>query len=84
MSKDEEKAAGEQLAAGWEKRSLEEAIDEVYRECQVRLRCFPRWVEEGRVSRSDAKDRLQRLLKAQEALKALEVSQDGIPADAAA
>jgi acyl transferase domain-containing protein len=79
MSKDEETAAGEAMALGWEKRSLEEAIDEVFRECQVRMRCFPRWVQEGRVSRSDAKDRLQRLLKAQEALKAVEVSLDGIP-----
>ena len=77
MTREEEAAAGNALAEGWQARSMEEAIDEIYRECQVRLRCFPRWVEEGRVSRSDAKDRLQRLLKAQEALKAIEASNDG-------
>ena len=77
MTREEETAAGNALAEGWEKRTMEEAIDEIYWECQVRLRCFPRWVEEGRVSRSDAKDRLQRLLKAQEALKAIETANDG-------
>jgi hypothetical protein len=42
-------------------RSLQEARDEVERELCVRKRCFARWVECGRLSRSDATDRLERM-----------------------
>jgi hypothetical protein len=45
------------------------AVDELYRELQVRLRCFPRWIEEGRVSRTDAIDRIDRLNTALQLLK---------------
>lgn len=45
---------------------MEAALDEVQREINVRIRCFPRWIKEGRVSKTDAKDRLQRLIKAGE------------------
>ena len=41
-------------------RSLTEAIDEIFRELQVRKRCFPKWVDEGRISRTDAQDRIAR------------------------
>lgn len=41
-------------------RSLTEAIDEVFRELQVRKRCFPRWIEDGKISRTDAQDRIAR------------------------
>ena len=41
-------------------RSLTEAIDEVFRELKVRKRCFPKWVDEGRISRTDAQDRIAR------------------------
>lgn len=44
--------------------TLREAIDEVDREIQVRQRCFVRWVAEGRVSQTDARDRLSRLMVA--------------------
>jgi N-glycosylase/DNA lyase len=44
-------------------------MDEVGREVQVRARCFPRWISEGRVSKSDAEDRLRRLCKAKDALE---------------
>lgn len=50
------------------KRPLQEALDEVERELNVRRRCFPRWVAEGRVSRTDAQDRVDRLASAMEAL----------------
>ena len=50
------------------KRPLQEALDEVERELNVRRRCFPRWVAEGRVSRTDAQDRVDRLALAMEAL----------------
>jgi hypothetical protein len=45
-------------------RPLQEAVDEVERELNVRSRCFPRWITDGRVSRSDACDRLDRLATA--------------------
>ncbi len=52
------------IMSGWEHRSPSEALDEVARELAVRERCFPRWIKEGRISRTDAVDRLQRLTKA--------------------
>lgn len=45
-------------------RTLQEACDECEREFNVRERCFPKWVTEGRLGRSDAKDRLERLAAA--------------------
>lgn len=41
----------------------QQAYDEAMRELQVRERCFPRWVKEGRMSGSDARDRLDRQAK---------------------
>jgi len=52
-----EKAAAEKAPNG---RTLREAYDELEREFNVRERCFPKWITEGRISRSDAKDRLER------------------------
>ena len=49
----------------------QEALDEVVRELGVRERCFPKWVAEGRISNSDAKDRLRRQILAQKILLAL-------------
>ncbi len=49
-------------------RSLEEALSEVQREVQVRKRCYPRWVSEGKLTRIDAADRLERLEAASEYL----------------
>lgn len=45
-------------------RSMQEATDEVIRELNVRSRCFPRWIKDGRVSETDAIDRLDRLASA--------------------
>ena len=42
-------------------RSYDEACSEVEREMNVRSRCFPRWITEGKVNRVDAQDRLDRL-----------------------
>ena len=50
------------------KRTIQEALDEVYRELMVRKRCFPRWVSDGRVSATDAQDRIDRLASAMEYL----------------
>lgn len=53
------------------RRSLQEAIDESQREFNVRERCFPKWVDEGRLTKSDARDRLERLAAACYFLSAL-------------
>lgn len=51
--------------------SLQAALDELQREQNVRIRCFPRWVQEGRVSLTDAQDRLDRMHTALTSLGAL-------------
>jgi len=50
-----------QSSAQFTERSLEEAVDELRRELQVRDRCFPGWVADGRIARTDARDRYDRL-----------------------
>jgi hypothetical protein len=55
------------------------ALDETYREKQVRERCFPRWVQEGRVSKTDASDRLARQILAVKILQLL-LDSRGVPA----
>jgi len=67
MDANEQKQAQESLAAEQaseqqapNQRTLREAYDELEREFNVRERCFPKWITEGRISRSDAKDRLER------------------------
>ena len=52
-------------------RELTEAADECERELNVRRRCFPRWVKDGRVSATDAQDRVDRLASAVEILRNL-------------
>ena len=47
---------------------LEAVLGELTREREVRERCYPRWVEEGKMSRIDAKDRMSRQLLAEEIL----------------
>jgi hypothetical protein len=42
-------------------RSLEEAVSEVDRELQVRNRIYDKWIADGKISRIDAIDRLERL-----------------------
>jgi len=53
-------------------RNLQEARDELVRELNLRSRCFPRWIQEGRVSLSDAKDRLDRMATALRYLESLD------------
>ena len=50
-------------------RSADEALSELEREAHVRVRCFDRWIQEGRISRVDAWDRLERLLSAVKLLR---------------
>lgn len=47
---------------------IEPALGEIQREMQVRERCYPRWVEEQKMSKIDAKDRLERVILAEELL----------------
>jgi hypothetical protein len=50
---------------------IEGALGEVQRELQVRERCYARWVEEGKMSRIDAKDRMERQIIAEKLLTLL-------------
>lgn len=43
-----------------EPRAVQECIDELERELYVRIRCFDRWVQDGRLTRTDARDRTER------------------------
>lgn len=50
-------------------RSLQESVDEVERELNVRRKCFDRWVGDGRLAQTDALDRFQRMCSAWHYLK---------------
>jgi hypothetical protein len=61
----------EALAAGWESRTIQEALDELARELGVRERVFVKWLNEQKHTRSDACDRLQRMIMAASLVQAL-------------
>lgn len=65
------KVTTDSLAAGWESRSLQEALDEVGRELGVRERLYAKWCLDGKHTESDARDRLQRMIKAASVLQAI-------------
>jgi len=52
-------------------RSFDEALSEIEREANVRERCFPGWIEDGRINRIDAQDRFDRLITALMLLEAV-------------
>lgn len=56
-------------------RDLQEQLDELNRELNVRTRCFDRWVSEGRMTATDAQDRLDRLASAVTTLTELQEKQ---------
>lgn len=58
-------------------RDIQQAMDEVHRELMVRKRCFPAWVEQGRVSATDAQDRVDRLASAFDYLQQFSVHLTG-------
>jgi hypothetical protein len=64
MTKEEATFALTQLDAD----EVEAALSEVEREMHVRERCYGRWVEEGKLSRIDAKDRMDRQILAYKTL----------------
>lgn len=55
---------------GRDDKQMREALDaagsELDREMGVRERCFKNWIEQGKISRIDAKDRWERMLIAQQ------------------
>jgi hypothetical protein len=57
-------------------RHVEESLDELRREIDVRRRLYDRWVAEGRLSWTDAHDRLERMLSALAHLLAAPVQPD--------
>lgn len=62
----------EYSAAADGNRTLDEAMDEVRRELDVRRRIYDRWIMEGKLSRTEAMDRMCRLLTAMKALVELD------------
>lgn len=58
----------------------DEALSELQRECNVRKRCYDRWVQEGRLTAVDARDRLDRLIAAIHFLETTEVVAGGVSA----
>jgi hypothetical protein len=55
-------------------RSVDEALAEIEREAHIRLKCFDKWVGEGRLSWVDAFDRLERLLSAVKHLRDMQTA----------
>jgi predicted site-specific integrase-resolvase len=51
-------------------RQIDEALSEVSRELQVRRRCYHRWIQDGKLSTVDARDRIERLEAAEHYLLA--------------
>lgn len=56
------KKFGDYTISQHQKRDITQQIDEVQRETDVRRRIYDRWVADGKLSRSDAHDRLERQL----------------------
>lgn len=55
-------------------RSVDEALSEIEREAHIRLKCFDKWVAEGRLSWVDAFDRLERLMSAVKHLRDMQTA----------
>ena len=47
--------------APYRERPAKEALSECKRELKVRERCYRRWIDDGKLSETDAADRLERL-----------------------
>ena len=58
---------------------VEAAHAECERELLVRERCYPKWIEDGKIARFDAKDRFIRLRHACDVLKNLLDSLPAVP-----
>lgn len=54
----------ESLINGWATCTVQQAYDELVREMNVREKCFVSWIDCGKLSESDASDRVRRMAKA--------------------
>jgi len=45
-------------------RTRKEALAEIERECNVRFKCFDKWIADGRLGAVEARDRIERLISA--------------------
>lgn len=59
------------LSGGWQETTVQQALDEIARELGVRERLYVKWVEEGKHSETEARDKLRRMIKAASILQAL-------------
>lgn len=50
---------------------IEHALQEIERELQVRERCYPGWIDAGKLSKLDAKVRMNAQIKSREILSIL-------------
>lgn len=58
---------------------IQEALDETNRELGIRMRCFPKWVDIGKLTRTEARDRLNRLDSAARILTAVKDAMVNLP-----
>jgi hypothetical protein len=66
-------------------RPVKEALAEAVRELQVRQRCYDKWVAEGKLTETEARDRFERLCSAchhLDRLESLDRASDTTPAGA--
>lgn len=63
-------------------RTIKEAISELRRELNVRERCYPRWVADGKLDETDAQDRLERMQAAVAMLQDWQMEEDARKASA--
>lgn len=77
---DSEKQAAQDALANGPAITFQEAADELERELGVRTRVYPDWIKAGRLSKTEARDRFDRLTSAHVALKALAEHADKVAA----
>lgn len=65
------------LANNYRPRGLTEALDEMERELQVRLRVYDRWITSGQISRTTAQDQYDRMRSGLELLRAVSEATPG-------
>lgn len=58
-------------------RCADEAISEIERELHIRYRCYERWIKDGKLSDTDAIDRIDRLETAVALLQAVAARENG-------
>ncbi len=59
--------------------AVQQAHDELHREAQVRARIYPRWLTTGQISKTEARERAERLEGALHLLSCILSSLDKLP-----